>query len=71
MQRRVIYPRIIPHVECQSQHATCLSGGGSPYVEMLEPPVTQAWSIDSRKRAYADALGTCYASWCQKPASTP
>ena len=38
-------------LECQSQHAACVNGGGSPYVQALEPPVMQAWSIDSRKRA--------------------
>jgi hypothetical protein len=58
-------------LECQSHHAACVNGGGSPYVQALEPPVMQAWSIDSRKRACADALGTCHASRCQKPATTP
>jgi hypothetical protein len=58
-------------LECQSQHSTCLSGGGSPYLQVLQPPVMQAWGADRRQRACADALGTCYASRCQKPAGTP
>jgi hypothetical protein len=58
-------------LECQSQHSACVNGGGSPYVQALEPPIMQAWSVDSRKRSCADALGTCYASRCQKPAGSP
>jgi hypothetical protein len=44
-------------LECQSQHAACVNGGGSPYVQALEPPVMQAWSVERGQTTWRTRSG--------------